>query len=199
MHIYNSVSLLVVDRPRPWQYNPFIAYQTAKTSKFSNYLCPHIISRSVSRALASLFFLHLLSRERAELVLDRNNLVRTLLARLDHLAVFIRHIMPCFEDNTALALLGVGAACVGELEWRRAPELKQNIHLVAFVYVHAGLLTTADLNTGQRVDSLGDVYRSAALAGLVRDASDDEIARLLRNTAEVGRLRLSIPSAVEVV
>ncbi|KAI6748285.1 hypothetical protein HG530_015565 [Fusarium avenaceum] len=134
-----------------------------------------------SPALPCLLLFHLLCRERAELVLNGNNLVCALLAGLDHFAVFVRDIVSCLKNNTTLALLSVGATCIGELKRRCAPELEENIHFVTL-----------------RVNRLGDVNSSTTLAGLVRDTGDGEIARLLSDTAEVGRLRLGIPSAVEV-
>lgn len=56
--------------------------------------------------------------------------------------------MSGLKDNALLSLLRVGAASVGELERRGSPELEQNVHLVSFVDVNAGLLASTDLYTG---------------------------------------------------
>lgn len=135
----------------------------------------------------------------AELVLDRNNLVRTLLARLDNLAVLVRDVVPGLEYDAPLSLLGVAASRVCEFKRRGAPELKENVHFVAFVNVHARVLTTADLHAGKGMDRLGNVDGGTAFAGLIRDARNDELAGLLSNTPEAGSVRPCVPLAVEVV
>src|SRR5688572_13430888 len=87
----------------------------------------HYPSIPYCRSISPLLVLHLnlLRRERAELVLDRHNFVRALLARLDDLAVLVRDVMSGLKDNALLSLLRVGAASVGELERRGSPELEQ--------------------------------------------------------------------------
>ena len=107
--------------------------------------------------------------------------------------------MPGFKDDALLTLLGVGATGVCEFEGRRAPELEKDVDFVAFVDIHARLLATADLDAGKRMDGLGDVDGGATFAGLVGNAGDGELTGLLGNTAEVGRLGLGVPTAVEVV
>jgi hypothetical protein len=107
--------------------------------------------------------------------------------------------VPRLKHDAPLTLLGVGAARVREFERRRAPELKVDVHLTTLVNIHARLPAMTDLHAGQRVDRLGQVDSSAALARLVRNARDDELAWLLSNATEVGRGRLCVPPAIEVV
>ena len=68
--------------------------------------------------------LDLLRRKRTVLVLDSHDLIRALLARVNHLAIVVANVMPSFEHLALLALARVAATGVGELEGWCAPELE---------------------------------------------------------------------------
>lgn len=150
-------------------------------------------------SLSSIPLLHLLRRKRAELILDSHDFIRTLLSSLDSLATLVRNIMLRLEDDALLTLLGIAASSIRKFERRRAPKVKGDVDFVALVDVHSGLLALADLHAGHGVDGLDEIDGGAAFAGLVRDAGDDEVAGLFGHAAEVGRLGLGVPFAVELV
>lgn len=126
-----------------------------------------------------------LRRKRAEPILDSHDLVCTFLAGLDDLAILFADIVLGLQHRRALTLLlGVGAASIRELERRGSVELEKNLDLATLVDVRLHLLTLGNTGRGERVNSLGDVDRSAALGCPVTNRGNRELTGVLGDTAE---------------
>ena len=174
------------------QFRTLLPPTPSQTKKNQKYRAP-------ITSLSSVPLLHLLRRKRTEFILDSYHLIRTFLSSLDSLATLVRNIMLRLEDDALLTFLGIAASSIRKFERRRAPKVKGDVDFVALVYVHAGLLALANLHAGHGMDGLDEVDGGAAFAGLVRDAGDDEVAGFFGHAAEVGRLGLGVPFAVELV
>ncbi len=134
-------------------------------------------------------------REGTVAVLDGDDLVGTLEAGDDDLAVLVADVVAGLEDLAAAPGARVAAARVGELERGRAPELEQDLHLAALVDVHLDHPPLADAHTRHRPDHPRTQARGhsrPAVARPVANARDGKLARRLGDPPEARRRRLGL-------
>lgn len=118
-------------------------------------------------------------------VLDGNNLVRSLLAGKNPLAMLVAVLAAHIQYDALLAtLVGVRAAGVGELKWWVSSKFEEDFSLSAFVNIDIAVLAARNTNRWHAKNLFGDVGRSTACGSRVLQARDDESAWLLCKTAK---------------
>lgn len=125
---------------------------------------PHGISVR-QHLLPALLYIQTFSREATPPVLDAHNLIRALFLHGDPQVMSLTPLRLDLQDFTLPATYRIRTACVGELEWRCAPEVEFQISAAALVDVDFADLAARQLDRGDGMDVLLKVESSKALRG----------------------------------
>lgn len=126
------------------------------------------------------------SRKATPPILDRNNLIRTLLLNRNTHRHLMANLCANLEHLTLPTLIRIGAAGIREFKGRGAPELEFQIGAATLVDVDFGDLAAGEADRGDGMDRLCEVEGGAALGGRVAETGDGEGAWELGEAPERG-------------